>query len=148
MLDFDDMLVHVGEFGIYQKFLFVLQAPLCVFTTFVLFGHLFLTLSPAVYWCEDAFNCTNGLIPNILTPVQRYGREIFDIYYVTLGLITCRSYFAITHFLTNEGKYLILRQAYSLRISQTDANVSMLHGCELSMLSPVQMQMIADWANT
>jgi len=79
-MDFDDMLVHVGEFGIYQKFLFALQAPLCIFTTFVLFGHLFLTLSPEVYWCEDAFSCTNGLNSHILTPGQRY----FDYHHRTL----------------------------------------------------------------
>ncbi|XP_021947049.2 organic cation transporter protein [Folsomia candida] len=68
MLDFDEMLVKVGEFGIYQKALFAFQAPFCIFVTFVLFGQLFMTLYPANIWCNSHFNCTTGN----LTAAQRH----------------------------------------------------------------------------
>ncbi|ODM94683.1 Organic cation transporter 1 [Orchesella cincta] len=57
MLDFDGMLMHVGEFGLYQKILFTFQAPFCIFVTFVLFGQVFMTLYPMNYWCEEHFEC-------------------------------------------------------------------------------------------
>ncbi|CAL8106518.1 unnamed protein product [Orchesella dallaii] len=57
MLDFDGMLMHVGEFGLYQKILFTFQAPFCIFVTFVLFGQVFMVLYPMNYWCEEHFAC-------------------------------------------------------------------------------------------
>lgn len=57
MLDFDTMLLQVGEFGIYQKILFTFQAPFCIFVTFVLFGQVFMVLYPMNYWCDEHFAC-------------------------------------------------------------------------------------------
>jgi len=67
MIDFDMMLVHVGEFGIYQKILFLFQAPFAMFVTFVLFGQLFFYLYPRVYWCREG-PCIDGML---LTERQR-----------------------------------------------------------------------------
>jgi hypothetical protein len=67
-MDFDEMLVQVGEFGLYQKALFVFQAPFCIFVTFVLFGQLFMTLYPQRIWCDHHFRCTSGN----MTAAQRY----------------------------------------------------------------------------
>ena len=50
-MDFDYMLTRVGEFGKYQKLLFLFQAPFAVFVTFVLFGQIFITTYPEVFWC-------------------------------------------------------------------------------------------------
>lgn len=67
MIDFDMMLVHVGEFGLYQKILVLFQAPFAMFVTFVLFGQLFFYLYPRVYWCAED-SCLNL---SSLTPEQR-----------------------------------------------------------------------------
>ncbi|CAG7691839.1 unnamed protein product [Allacma fusca] len=68
MLDFDMMLTHVGEFGPYQKILFLFQAPFCIFVTFVLFGPFFTILTPPVFWCGSlqSNDCHQ------LTDVQRF----------------------------------------------------------------------------
>jgi hypothetical protein len=52
IMDFDDMLPHVGEFGLYQKILFALLAPFAFFVAFVYFTQIFITLTPEGYWCE------------------------------------------------------------------------------------------------
>jgi len=67
MIDFDMMLVHVGEFGLYQKVLFIFQSPFCMFVQFLIFGQIFIYLYPRVYWCSEnpCINATG------LTPEQR-----------------------------------------------------------------------------
>jgi len=87
MIDFDDMLIQVGEFGIYQKALFVFQAPFCMFVTFILFGQLFMTLNPRTIWCQDHFNCTHSN----MTPAQRYAN-------ITTLLISYCWYIPVKHF--------------------------------------------------
>nr|CAD7402789.1 unnamed protein product [Timema cristinae] len=52
MLDFDDVLPHIGEFGLYQKILFVLLAPFAFFVAFVYFTQIFITLVPEQHWCS------------------------------------------------------------------------------------------------
>jgi hypothetical protein len=52
MMDFDDMLPHIGEFGLYQKILFALLAPFAFFVAFVYFTQIFITLTPEGYWCN------------------------------------------------------------------------------------------------
>lgn len=52
LMDFDDMLPHVGEFGLYQKILFTALAPFAFFVAFVYFTQIFITVTPEGYWCN------------------------------------------------------------------------------------------------
>ena len=52
LMDFDDMLPHIGEFGLYQKILFILLAPFAFFVAFVYFTQIFITVTPEGYWCR------------------------------------------------------------------------------------------------
>ncbi|KAH8259314.1 hypothetical protein KR026_002200 [Drosophila bipectinata] len=51
-LDFDDILPLIGEFGRYQKFLFICMIPFSFFVAFVYFSQIFLTLIPEQHWCH------------------------------------------------------------------------------------------------
>ncbi|XP_068085199.1 organic cation transporter protein-like [Anabrus simplex] len=52
LIDFDDVLPHMGEFGLYQKILFVLLAPFAFFVAFVYFAQIFITITPEHHWCK------------------------------------------------------------------------------------------------
>ncbi|XP_060657363.1 organic cation transporter protein-like [Drosophila nasuta] len=49
--DFDDLLPEIGEFGLYQKILFVLMIPFCFIASFVYLSQIFMTLPPENYYC-------------------------------------------------------------------------------------------------
>lgn len=51
-LDFDDLLPHIGEFGMYQKMLFLLMIPFAFSVAFVYFTQIFITLVPEGHWCR------------------------------------------------------------------------------------------------
>lgn len=51
IIDFDDLLPHIGEFGKYQKILFLLMIPFAFFVAFVYFSQIFITLVPEEHWC-------------------------------------------------------------------------------------------------
>lgn len=51
IVDFDDLLPHVGEFGRYQKILFLLMIPFAFFVAFVYFSQIFITIVPEEHWC-------------------------------------------------------------------------------------------------
>lgn len=51
VIDFDDLLPHLGEFGRYQKILFLLMIPFAFFVAFVYFSQIFITLVPEEHWC-------------------------------------------------------------------------------------------------
>lgn len=51
VIDFDDLLPHIGEFGRYQKILFLLMIPFAFFVAFVYFSQIFITLVPEQHWC-------------------------------------------------------------------------------------------------
>lgn len=51
LLDFDDILPIVGEFGPYQQRLFLLMIPFAFFVAFVYFTQIFITLVPDGHWC-------------------------------------------------------------------------------------------------
>jgi len=51
-MDFDELLPHVGEFGTYQRILFVLMIPFAFFVAWVYFSQIFITLVPEEYWCR------------------------------------------------------------------------------------------------
>lgn len=50
-LDFDDLLPHIGDFGRYQKIIFLLMVPFETFMVFVYFTQIFITLVPEHHWC-------------------------------------------------------------------------------------------------
>lgn len=52
VIDFDDLLPYIGEFGCYQKILFLLMIPFAFFVAFVYFSQIFITLVPDQYWCN------------------------------------------------------------------------------------------------
>lgn len=51
-MDFDDVLPHLGEFGRYQKLLFLMMIPFAFFVAWVYFSQIFITLVPEEYWCK------------------------------------------------------------------------------------------------
>lgn len=51
-MDFDDLLPHVGEFGKYQKILFLLMIPYAFFVAFTYFTQIFITIVPDNHWCR------------------------------------------------------------------------------------------------
>ncbi|XP_064546341.1 carcinine transporter [Drosophila montana] len=51
-IDFDDLLPLIGEFGRYQKILFLCMIPFSFFVAFVYFSQIFLTLIPEQHWCH------------------------------------------------------------------------------------------------
>lgn len=51
-MDFDDLLPHIGEFGFYQKLLFLLMIPFAFFVAWVYFTQIFITINPEQYWCK------------------------------------------------------------------------------------------------
>lgn len=52
VIDFDDLLPYIGEFGRYQKILFLLMIPFAFFVAFVYFSQIFITLVPEEHWCH------------------------------------------------------------------------------------------------
>lgn len=51
LMDFDDFLPLIGEFGRYQKCLFLCMIPFAFFVAFVYFSQIFLTILPDEHWC-------------------------------------------------------------------------------------------------
>nr|CAH7757723.1 unnamed protein product [Callosobruchus chinensis] len=49
--EFDDLLPHIGEFGIYQKILFLLMIPFSFFVAWVYFTQIFISIVPEKHWC-------------------------------------------------------------------------------------------------
>jgi len=49
--DFDDLLPQIGEFGLYQKIMFLLMIPFCFIASYVYLGQIFMTLPPDRYYC-------------------------------------------------------------------------------------------------
>lgn len=52
VMDFDDLLPHIGDFGLYQKLLFLMMIPFAFFVAFVYFSQIFMTLVPEEHWCR------------------------------------------------------------------------------------------------
>lgn len=75
IVDFDDLLPHIGEFGRYQKFLFLCMIPFAFFVAFVYFSQIFMTLVPEEHWCHvpelDHLNIEDRLALSI--PIEADG---------------------------------------------------------------------------
>ena len=52
LMDFDELLPYVGEFGIYQKLLFFLMIPFAFSIAWVYLGSIFILLTPEKHWCH------------------------------------------------------------------------------------------------
>ncbi|XP_001352700.3 organic cation transporter protein [Drosophila pseudoobscura] len=50
-LDFDDLLPMIGEFGLFQKLLFLFMIPFTFIAAFVYLGQIFMTLAPHNFYC-------------------------------------------------------------------------------------------------
>lgn len=75
VLHFDDLLPHIGEFGRFQKILFLLMIPFSFFLVFVYFTQIFITLVPEQHWCR---------IPELenLTVAERYVSQSKQFFFV------------------------------------------------------------------
>lgn len=49
--DLDDFFPYIGDFGWYQRYLFLLMIPYSFFFAFVYFGQIFMTVVPEEHWC-------------------------------------------------------------------------------------------------
>ncbi|XP_011305803.1 organic cation transporter protein [Fopius arisanus] len=88
-MDFDDLLPYVGEFGLYQKILFVLMVPFAFFVAWVYFSQIFITLVPADHWCRvpGLENLTDQQRIALTIPPARDGDEASS-----LGFSKCFMY--------------------------------------------------------
>jgi hypothetical protein len=62
-IEFDEILLCVGEFGPYQILLFFLTAPFSIFLAFIAFSQVFITLVPD-HWCHVLEFEGSGLSPH------------------------------------------------------------------------------------
>ncbi|XP_072948572.1 carcinine transporter-like [Epargyreus clarus] len=49
--DLDDLFPYIGDFGWYQRILFLLMIPYSFFFAFVYFSQIFMTVVPEQHWC-------------------------------------------------------------------------------------------------
>ena len=80
-VDFDSILPHVGEMGIYQIGLFFLMCiPACLPAAFLAFNQVFLSASPD-HWCKvtelNKYNLPLTQVKNLSIPYN-YDKEEFD----------------------------------------------------------------------
>ena len=80
-VDFDSILPHVGEMGIYQMGLFLLMCiPACLPAAFLAFNQVFLSASPD-HWCKvtelNKYNLPLSQVKNLSIPYN-YDKEEFD----------------------------------------------------------------------
>ncbi|XP_017797048.1 PREDICTED: organic cation transporter protein [Habropoda laboriosa] len=90
-VDFDELLPYVGEFGLYQKILFVLMIPFASFVAWVYFSQIFITLIPDEHWClvPELENLTVDQRLSLAIPVNREGYSrcsMYDVNYTEILL--------------------------------------------------------------
>ncbi|XP_026726510.1 solute carrier family 22 member 3-like isoform X2 [Trichoplusia ni] len=73
--ELEDVLRHVGEFGRYQKILFLLLMPFGFFFAFVYFVQMFITLTPATHFCAvpELAHLDLELRRNLTAPLLKTG---------------------------------------------------------------------------
>uniref|UniRef100_A0ABK9NEP8 Major facilitator superfamily (MFS) profile domain-containing protein n=1 Tax=Glossina morsitans morsitans TaxID=37546 RepID=A0ABK9NEP8_GLOMM len=75
LMDFDDILPLIGEFGRYQKLLFLCMIPFAFFVAFVYFSQIFLTLIPDQHWCTVPELSTLPLQERLALSIPRVNGE-------------------------------------------------------------------------
>ncbi|XP_037723071.1 organic cation transporter protein [Drosophila subpulchrella] len=88
-MDFDDILPLIGEFGRYQKLLFICMIPFSFFVAFVYFSQIFLTLIPEQHWCHvpelDALDVEARLALSIPMTKGEYNNcYMYDVNYTEI----------------------------------------------------------------
>jgi len=83
-MDFDDMLPHIGEFGLYQKLLFLMMVPFAFCVAFVYFAQIFITLVPEEHWCKvpELANLTKEQRLSLSIPKDGNGYQKCSVYNV------------------------------------------------------------------
>lgn len=90
-IDFDELLPYVGDFGLYQKILFILMIPFASFVAWVYFSQIFITLIPDDHWCwvPELQNLTANERLSLAIPVNREGYSrcsMYDVNYTEILL--------------------------------------------------------------
>jgi len=67
---FNEVLIACGDFGLQQKLLFMMQCLLSLHYSFLLFGPMFLSLTPTTHWCSPSLEAKSLLLSQ-----ERYIRQ-------------------------------------------------------------------------
>lgn len=51
-MEFDELLPHVGQYGVYQVYLFLMTMPFLFILAFMFMSQMFITLTPNDYYCN------------------------------------------------------------------------------------------------
>ncbi|XP_022122025.2 carcinine transporter [Pieris rapae] len=68
--DLDDLFPYIGDFGWYQRLLFLLMIPYSFFFAFIYFSQIFMTVVPEQHWCQvpELANLTAELRRHLAIP--------------------------------------------------------------------------------
>lgn len=89
--DFDDLLPEIGEFGVFQKLMFLFMIPFCFIAPFVYLSQIFMTLTPTDYYCfvpelslipseEERKNLSIPMEGSTFSRCMMYERNYTEIY--------------------------------------------------------------------
>ncbi|XP_028178927.1 carcinine transporter-like isoform X1 [Ostrinia furnacalis] len=78
----DDLFPYIGQFGWYQRALFLLMIPYAFFFAFVYFAQIFMTVVPEQHWCfvEELANLTVEERRHLSIPLSASGYDKCIVY--------------------------------------------------------------------
>ncbi|KAL4711293.1 hypothetical protein ACJJTC_019134 [Scirpophaga incertulas] len=78
----DDLFPYIGQFGWYQRILFLLMIPYAFFFAFVYFAQIFMTVVPAEHWCyvPELNNLTVEERRHLSIPLTNVGYDKCNVY--------------------------------------------------------------------
>ncbi|CAH0404422.1 unnamed protein product [Chilo suppressalis] len=78
----DDLFPYIGQFGWYQRILFLLMIPYSFFFAFVYFAQIFMTVVPAEHWCHvpELLNLTVEERRHLSIPLTSHGYDKCSVY--------------------------------------------------------------------